>query len=388
MGHGMNTHTHAGIAGGMPAAQLTPAQFAALTPVERVTLVRSSDGVSGAWKEWLLAILMLGRPRTCVPGMLTYLLGLGYVGATFSAYTVTQAILCFLGGFVANLENAYTDIEEDCRNLPGRVYVLTRLGPGRLLRAIVGLHVAMLAAAAALDVHNLVFMAVALVIVHQYSFGPLRAKRRPLTGLLVFACVVSYPFFVALLADPEHAFAGRIAAWWRGDATHAHEVLRYLAMGAFVTAWFIAKGMFKNVPDYYGDRAAGVRTSATVFPSWFAAAAATACVTLATYASFGLLVVFGLEPPRLLLALVFALPVAAWNCLRLLKANDGAAGNLCLKTDMIISVAFISLVLLLAHPGVGNGVAVAAGAAVLALSDLLQVDSRRRSDVGAGAGQG
>ncbi len=34
-------------------------------------------------------------------------------------------------------------------------------------------------------------------------------------------------------------------------------------MWFFLTLWFMAKGTFKNVPDYDGDLAAGVRTSAT-----------------------------------------------------------------------------------------------------------------------------
>ena len=46
-------------------------------------------------------------------------------------------------------------------------------------------------------------------------------------------------------------------------AAAAWQSWRYLAMWFFLTLWFMAKGTFKNVPDYDGDLAAGIRTSAT-----------------------------------------------------------------------------------------------------------------------------
>lgn len=359
-------------------APLSLAEFVELPIARRIECVRASGAPRRSVAATLMLVLMLGRPRTCVPGMLTYALGAGFVGVSLGARPLIQALLCFLGAFVANLENTYTDLEEDSHNLPGRTHLVYQLGYRRLSQVIIGLQAAMLGVALCLDIYNFVFMIVALLIVHQYSFAPLRAKARPFAGMLVFTGVVTYPYFVGLLADPTFEFARGLLDWLGGGEGRV-EHLAFVVMGAFVAQWFIAKAMFKNVPDYYGDRAGGLRTSATIFPSWTAAASAAALVTTATYTAFCLLVVFGLVPPRMLLALLF-LPLVAWNCVRLIRAQDGAKGNQCLKTDMVISVAFIASVLLLAHPTTLSVVAVLAGGATILLSDWLAIDSRRAQD--------
>lgn len=352
--------------------------FLTLSADERIDLVRSSAEPQASLRDALALVVSLGRPRTCVVGMLTYALGAGHAGAALSTRTLTQAVLCFLGAFIANLENTYTDLEEDCRNLPGRVHALLRLGRRRLVRVVIGLHIAMLAAAASLDRQDFWFMLLALLLVHQYSFAPLRAKGRPLAGLFVFSLVVTYPFFVGLLADPRFTLAKRFfePGALRLTADGAHFAL----LGGFVMFWFVAKGMFKNVPDYYGDRAAGLRTSATLFPSWSAAAVAAGAVTLLSYALFAAVVHDGSAPRRAGLALL-VVPLVAWNCARLVRAKNAARGNEILRTDMIVSVAFVASVVALAHPTALSFVLLASGAFVFLLVDLLDLDSRRDRDV-------
>lgn len=148
----------------------------------------------------------------------------------------------------------------------------------------------------------------------------------------------------------------------------------------FIMIWFIAKGTFKNVPDFYGDLAAGLQTSATVFGAWRRAALVTTVVTIGAYLSLSILVYLSLEPPQVLLSLLWLIPVT-WNCIRLFYAEDGAKGNECLKIDMLISSGFIASVLLLIAPSVLNTVMVAVGLLTLFGSDLLNLDSRRIQDV-------
>jgi 4-hydroxybenzoate polyprenyltransferase len=229
-------------------------------------------------------------------------------------------------------------------------------------------------------------MVVALFLVHEYSFGPVRAKGRPLAGLWVFAQVVAFPFFFAAWIEPDlpllHAVANVLFIPWGepGSGELAHQAQRIVGMMAFLTGWFLAKGTFKNVPDYHGDRAAGLRTSATYFNTWRGAALAATLATVLAYLSLLLVVVLGLEKPLLLLALVWLVPVT-WNCVRLLKTEDGGQGNRYLKTDMGLSMGFISSVLLLLSPRWESLASIVIGALIILGSDLLNVDSRREADV-------
>ena len=154
---------------------------------------------------------------------------------------------------------------------------------------------------------------------------------------------------------------------------------RYLGMWLFLTLWFMAKGCFKNVPDYSGDRAAGLRTSATVFATRRDAALAAAVATGAAYLSLGVLVAAGFERPAILGALAWLFPVMG-NCARLVRAEDPSAGNDVLRADMALSTGFIATLLLLVDPRPVN-VALAVGAGLVILgSDLVGLDSRRRQD--------
>jgi hypothetical protein len=150
---------------------------------------------------------------------------------------------------------------------------------------------------------------------------------------------------------------------------------RFVGMVVFLTLWFMAKGTFKNVPDFYGDLAAGVRTSATACRTWRNAALVTTAATVGAYLSLIVLVLLGLESPRLLLALVWLVPITA-NCVWLVRANSGPEGNRCLKLDMMLSSGFIASVLLLIAPS-WEAVAVVSIGALL----LFGRDSRRNQDV-------
>jgi 4-hydroxybenzoate polyprenyltransferase len=151
-------------------------------------------------------------------------------------------------------------------------------------------------------------------------------------------------------------------------------------MWFFVTVWFMAKGAFKNVPDFAGDRTAGVRTSATVWSSMRAAAWVAAGATVAAYLTLVPLVVLGLERPRVLVALFWLVPVTV-NCVRLIRAEDGKAANAILRVDMLLSTSFMASLLLLVAPRAQSVAMVLTAALLLLVSDFLGVDSRREADV-------
>ncbi|SFP01580.1 ubiquinone/menaquinone biosynthesis methyltransferases [Amycolatopsis arida] len=342
---------------------LSEADFRALPPERQADVVRAARPAIGLGTA-IRIVLMLGRPRTCVPGVVAFLLGYGYVADPASWRVPVLATIAFVAGLVANLYNAYTDLDEDCRNLPGRVWLVYQLGARRLRDATAWLSAAVVLLAFPFGAPFVVFTVVGLVLVAQYSLPPLRLKAHPVPGLLAFSWAVVGPFLIGY-------FGATGEVRWPEPAP--------LAMLLFLLVWFVAKGMFKNVPDFYGDRAAGLRTSATVFGSWRAAALATTAVTTAGYLSLPVLVALGASPPRVLWALPWAV-LAVLQCARLVRADDPATGNEILRRDMLVSSGFLATVLLLQLPHWASVATVVACGLVLHGSGKLGMDSRRRTD--------
>jgi 4-hydroxybenzoate polyprenyltransferase len=352
-----------------------------------IALVRRGGRITATPGARLRTLIMLGRPRTCVPGLLAFALGYNYTSAPPSVRMVVGALLALSIGFSANLYNVSTDIYEDSRNLPGRVVLLAKVGARPLILVCRSLSAVMVAGAVALGAYFAVFMSLAVVGLHQYSSPPIRSKGRPVLGLWVFAQAVVFPFLFGWTTAPGRMLETLLAAMTsplRGvpppPAAEAWQSWRYLAMWFFLTLWFMAKGTFKNVPDYDGDLAAGIRTSATQCRSRRAAAHLASVLTVAAYASLAALVAAGLERPRVMFALAWLAPVII-NCVRLVQAEDGATGNAVLRADMLISSGFIATLLLLVSPRIENVAMVMAGAAILFGSDRLELDSRRDADV-------
>lgn len=343
------------------APEFGPAAFRALPPAAQAAAVlggrtRFRPG------EALRILIMLGRPRTCVPGLFAYGLGLAYARVPSVPRTLLGGVLALLVGFSANLHNTYTDVEEDCRNLPGRMWLLYRFGRPRLLAVLVAVDVFMAAAGLVYGVGFFVFVIIGLAGVHQYSFRPLRMKARPVLGLYLFAQAVVGPLLVGWFIHGVRAPTGPV---W--------------AMLGYLFFWFVAKGLFKNVPDYDGDRAVGLRTSATVFPSRVVAARVAAAVTVVAYLALPLLVPAGAIRPRVLYALPLTVlaAVQAWS---LVRADDGARANDVLRRDMVLSSVYLGVVLLLQAPTWTSTIIVAVGVVVIGGTDLLAMDSRRSAD--------
>jgi 4-hydroxybenzoate polyprenyltransferase len=229
-------------------------------------------------------------------------------------------------------------------------------------------------------------MALALMGLHQYSAPPVRSKGRPILGLWVFAQAVVFPFLFGWCTEPGRMLStllSSILAPLTGSTSpptdEALQSFRYLAMWAFLTLWFMAKGVFKNVPDFTGDRAAGVRTSATLCDSQRSAALVAAGAMLGAYSTLPLLVAMHLEKVRVLFSLLWLIPLGL-NARRLVRAVGGSAANRVLRTDMLLSAGFIATLLLLIAPVRENvGIVVAAAFLVLG-SDASGLDSRRPTD--------
>ncbi|MFF0488827.1 UbiA family prenyltransferase [Nocardia sp. NPDC004068] len=346
------------------------ADFLALTPTERIWLARrSGDGDPELpVADRVRVFVAFARPRTCVPMILAFQLGLEFAGIHQDWRTALGSVAFFAIGMIANLFNIYSDIGEDSANLPMRVFRLIGYGRARLLRDTVALCALTLLAAAFSTPLFLGAVVLALVGAHQYSLRPLRLKERPVLGILLFATVVAYPF-VSIVALAPDALA-RLKDW------------RLLVAGLYLLVWFCAKGLVKNVPDFAGDAAVRLSTSATVSASRARAARTAAVVTLVVYAGVAVPIAVGAFPIRVLFALLW-LPVIAWQGVRLIRADTMSAGNAVLRTDMLVSTGFLASLVLLIDPAPANIAVVAVGAVLIVVADLLRLDSRTERDAAA-----
>lgn len=363
--------------------EITSSEFSGMRVEERMRVFRSgSIKTRMSPRERLLMMLMFGRPRTAIPGVLAFALGVAYVQDEFSMRAAAIAFLMFMCAFLANMLNTWTDVEEDIRNLPGRVYLLSAYGFRELKWTTHAICVLMLAVAATLGLPALIGMLCCMFVIYQYSVRPVLAKKRPIVGLIMFSQAVLLPFLMGSVVEPDAAFVFVIWDYITGHATvpEAQRAVRFLGMAGFLFVWFVAKGMYKNIPDYHGDRDAGVRTSASVFPTRRSAALAAAAATIAAYLLLVPLILLGYEEPVVALSLLWLVPVS-WNCCRLVRADSTAMSNQCLGLDMIISTGFVATLLCLVQPAVHSFVLIALGFVIIIASDLLKIDTRRRDDV-------
>ena len=320
--------------------------------------------------------LVLGRPRTCVPAALAFALGATFVDSTPTARWWVGVGFSAAGSFLANLVNTFTDSDEDAFNLPGRRALVEQIGKAEAKALMVTLALWLFLASVYLGWEVMVCMGIALLLVHQYSHRPLRAKARPWLGLFVFAQAVSTPYAVAALVQPDASFAHRL---WREGPLASSSTAAFLGVGAFVFLWFLAKGVHKNVPDYDGDRAAGLRTSATVFATRTAASWFSLVVTATVFAALAVAIQQGWLSSRVWWALLWA-PVATANAWRLTRPVTVAAANRVLRTDMTLSIGFLATVLLLQAPEAQHALLVLVCAVAVIATDTLGIDSRTDSD--------
>ncbi|MFD6270532.1 UbiA family prenyltransferase [Nocardia asteroides] len=334
---------------------------------KRIDWVNSSDGFATSLSERIGLFLSFARPRTCLPGMLAFYLGCTLLGLPLDLDVLIGLLITFLYSAVANLFNAYSDIAEDNQNIPARLYLLGLYGRKRLLRSAYAVCVLMLAAAAVVGPVFVLLTAVCVVIAHQYSLPPFRVKARPMLSLGLFALDVAFPF---LMAPAISADGPAVAGNWP-----------FLLMAGYLFLWFVAKGLVKNLPDFEGDREAGLSTSATISGTRQRAAIAAAAGTALVYLVPLFLVACGQYSEKYLITLVW-FPVVCFQCARMIMRDDNQSANNMLRFDMIVSTGYLSTWVLLADTSLASLCVVAGSLAVIFLMDALKLDTRKKEDIG------
>lgn len=298
--------------------------------------------------------------------MLAFCLSCKMLGLSIDVDVLIGFVITFLYSAVANLFNGYSDVAEDNENLPARLYLLGLYGRRRLLRSAYAVCLIMLVSAALVSPIFVVMTAMCVVIAHQYSLPPFRVKARPVSSIALFALDVAFPFLMApTVAKHGPAVAGN----WP-----------FILMAAYLFLWFAAKGLVKNLPDYYGDKSAGLTTSATLFPTRMQAAVVAAVGTAVVYLGPVFLVAGGQFAAKYLLTLVW-FPVVCVQCARMILRDDAQSANNMLRFDMVVSTGYLSTWILLVDPSLSSISIVLGSLIIIFLMDALKLDTRRKKDV-------
>lgn len=233
----------------------------------------------------IVGLYKLSRPLSTLTGVLATLLG-GYVAGTGEWLNIALAGLTTL--FVSSAANAwndYQDVEIDRINQPNRP-----LPSGR-----VPLRTAL--------IFSLVLAGLSLVVAAFISW--------PAFAITALSNVILYLYSVRLkstviLGNVTVAFISALSTVFGGVA--AGNVVPSLWLGAVIGSGILAREMLKDLADYDGDKAKGVKTFATVYGREAAAIASRVLLTISSvvmvlpyffggYSLFYLLIVlFGVIP--------------------------------------------------------------------------------------------
>jgi len=328
-------------------------------PSGMAAAVRGGMRVPVSNRRRLTLLLVLARPATSVAVLLAYVLGYSYTGQGYGWRAAAGLGISFLISAGGDLYNACSDLEEDIRNQPRRVYLVAEAGYRLVLASAILVSIPIALGGVLFIPYFLVLMLVAVVGLHQYSFPPLRAKAKPIIGLLAFAQAGIFPFVMGWMSQPS----------WRRPPTEC------VAMFAFFVVFRVARAGVKNLPDFFGDSAAGLRTSASVFSSLPRAVAAAMALTMAAFAVLSVTIILGLTPFRLILVVPLVVPLV-WHLQRFSFVSDAAAGNALHLMGLELWAAVLGAVILVAHPGWTSVMACAAAGMLMALSLRLRVDPR------------
>ncbi|MHA2391237.1 MAG: UbiA prenyltransferase family protein [Promethearchaeota archaeon] len=198
-------------------------------------------------KQFMVYLLKLARPRTWFFIYYSYIIGWLLSGAQISIQFIIGFLICILSTANVNLLNAYTDIEEDQINLPNRVIMVDKVGLKNLRNIVLLIYVATSVIALVMPFWFQIVYLLSVFDTAFYSLEPLRFKAKPIQSMISFSGAVFLP---------------GVASWTLvNDLSNIPPIIYFLGF------MFLTYCTLKNLPDYEGDRLAGLRTSATIFSS-------------------------------------------------------------------------------------------------------------------------
>jgi 4-hydroxybenzoate polyprenyltransferase len=228
-----------------------------------------------------------------------------------------------------NLINAYTDVEEDKINLPYRVKLIKKIGYRKLPLIFTSIFIIAILLASLLPFWFLVVFIIAMFDTIFYSLKPLRFKSNPILGLVAFAGAVFFPL---------------VGSWTlHGSIYNIPPIIFFLGYS------FLVYGTIKNLPDYEGDKKAGLKTSATIFSTRKKAILFATILLISPYLILLLLILSEYVDYNFIL-LFTGLPFISLICYKALKTKSFEKLEKLHTYGLIYQVGFLSLAFWIISP--------------------------------------
>ena len=276
-------------------------------------------------------LFRLSGPRTWVFPSFSFILGYAVSGGGQLSQIGIGVAVASLVTAATNIINAYADRKEDATNQPQRLFWLGQLGSRQITASLVLLYSS--ATALAFYLGPLFTLVLGLGVLNSifYSLPPLRFKAKPLASLVSFSGALGLPFLGGLSV--------------RGSLDLLNPML-------WLLTWFMfAYGTVKNLPDYFGDKKAGIRTSATIFKNVKEAVLFSGTLLSTPYILLVALVALGSLGP-IYIAEFALVPILVFIFLEMLKARDSAGLEKAHTLGFFYAVSFLLFTLVLTSPTV------------------------------------
>jgi 4-hydroxybenzoate polyprenyltransferase len=288
-------------------------------------------------------VLRLSRPRTWTFAASSFILGYTLAGGASLFQIGLGLAVAGLVTAATNVVNAYADRREDAVNQPSRVFWVEQIGTGGAISAIAVLYGLAFAVSVLLGPLFMLVLAVGAFNSLFYSARPLRFKARPALSLISFSGAVGLAFLNPVFL--------------------------------LITYFMLTYGTVKNLPDYFGDKKAGTRTTATIFGSIKNAVRFSGVLLFTPYVLLIGLVSSGLLAPIYLADLGLAM-ILTMILSKMVKAKSSQELEKTHTIGFFYAISFILFTLVLTAPTLASIVVILAAYLWTLLVSRVSMDSR------------
>lgn len=300
-------------------------------------------------------VLRLSRPRTWTFAATSFILGYTLSGGASLFQMALGLAVAGLVTAATNVVNAYADRREDAVNQPSRVFWVEQIGPHGTVASIVALYALAFGVSILLGPVFILVLAVGVFNSAFYSLPPLRFKARPTLSLI--------------------SFSGAVALAFLSGVSIVGTVNLLNPVFLLVTYFMLTYGTVKNLPDYFGDKKAGTRTTATVFRTIKTAVRFSGIFLFTPYVLLAGFVLSGMLAPIYLADLGMAI-ILAMIVGRMVKAKSSQELEKTHTIGFFYAISFILFTLVLTAPTLGSIVVLLAAYLWTLLVSRVSMDSR------------
>lgn len=276
-------------------------------------------------------LFRLSGPRTWVFPAFSFILGYAVGGGGQLFQIIVGIAIASLVTAATNIINAYSDRKEDATNQPQRLFWLGQIGSRQISVSLVALYSSAVALSVYLGPLFILVLGIGVLNSIFYSLPPLRFKAKPFASLASFSGALGLPFLGGFSA--------------RGSFDLLNPML-------WLLTWFMfTYGTVKNLPDYFGDLKAGIRTSATIFRNVKRAVLFSSVLLSTPFVLLTALVSLGLLQPIYILDLGL-LPLLVFIITEMVKAKDTAGLEKAHTLGFFYAISFLLFTLVLTSPTV------------------------------------